>query len=140
MSKNIAIYCPARNIPDSDVGIHQPYPKLGPIPLEDVSGHDLAVQMLLALLTPGKHHGSHSQFDTIQKLHSTFANVWSASSQDSVQNLNIGYELKRWLGIGPTPSNSEWFQQFALECKKCMGQDSRQQFGISTEVMLALMN
>jgi hypothetical protein len=69
---------------------------------------------------------SYSQFDTIRKVRSAYANVWAAFHHDAGRNLNIGYEARWRLVISTCPSNSEWFQKFSLLCKKRMGQDSRQ--------------
>jgi hypothetical protein len=74
------------------LGVSQPSLRLGPMPVvEDVCGHGPAIQVLLNTLEPGKYHDSHSQFDTIRKMRSSFANVWATSSRDADgRNRNIG--------------------------------------------------
>jgi hypothetical protein len=51
------------------------YPTLGPMPLEDVTGHGVAAQMLMASCDPDKYHTEYSQYDTIPKLRSAYSSL-----------------------------------------------------------------
>jgi hypothetical protein len=49
-------------------GIINIFPRLGPMPVEDVTGHRVAVYMLLDSLKEGKYFKDHKQYDLIRKL------------------------------------------------------------------------
>jgi hypothetical protein len=63
------------------VDMQMPYEPLGPMPLEDLTGHRVAIQMLLYSLEPGTHSKNYKQFDTIRKMRSSFSNAWGASAR-----------------------------------------------------------
>jgi hypothetical protein len=121
-------------------GIMEIFPRLGPMPVKDVTGHRAAVYMLLESLKEGKYHKDHKQFDTIRKLWSTFRNVWGASVEEASMSFYLGFDDKKKQTISSCPTLSDWFSRFALGCKKRMGQDVRPQLGMSIEAMHALMN
>jgi hypothetical protein len=116
------------------------YPALGPMPLEDLAGYGIACQELMASTRPGTYHASHSQFDTVRKLRSSFANLWALSLKGASLNLSAGRDKKGNSTIlSDCPTESEWFNRFTLGMKKRMGQDVRPQLGFSVEVMLMLL-
>jgi hypothetical protein len=114
------------------------YPALGPMPLADVTGHGVAALELMASTRPGAYHASHSQFDTIRKLRSSFSSFWMASPRGVT--LSAGRDLRGGsIRLSDCPTDSEWFRRFSQGMKKRMGQDVRPQLGFSVEVMLALL-
>jgi hypothetical protein len=56
------------------------YPELGPMPLDDVWGHSVVIQMLFASRRKGRYHADHSQYETVHKYRAAFSNVWHAAS------------------------------------------------------------
>jgi hypothetical protein len=121
-------------------GIVKVFPRMGPMPVEDVTGHRVAIYMLLESLKVGRYHKDHKQFDSIRKLRSTFRNVWGASVEEASMSFYLGFDDKKKQTISSCPTLSDWFSRFALGCKKRMGQDVRPQLGISIEAMHALMS
>jgi hypothetical protein len=64
------------------------YPLMGPMPLEDVTGHAVAVQILLASREAGKYHADHSQYETIRKYRSALWNCWLASVRGAAVSIS----------------------------------------------------
>jgi hypothetical protein len=121
-------------------GIVEMFPKMGPMPVKDVTGYRAAVYMLLESMKAGKYHKDHQQFDSIRKLWSTFRNIWGASAEEGASmSFYLGFDDKKKQTISSCPTLSDWFSRFTLGCKKRMGQDVRPQLGISIEAMHALM-
>jgi hypothetical protein len=116
------------------------YPTMGPMPLEDVTGHSVAVQVLLASREAGKYHADHSQYETIRKYRSAFSNCWLASEKGSRVNISTGRDQKgQSILLTTCPTDSEWYKRFDKGLKKRMGQDVRSQLGFSIQVMKEMM-
>jgi hypothetical protein len=116
------------------------YQPLGPMPLEDLTGHGVAAQLLLSSTRRGTYHEDHCQYDTVRKLRSAFSSLRLASSQGAVFNLSGGRDNKgRSITFTDCSTESDWFKRFSEGMKKRMGQDVRPQLGFSVEVMLVLL-
>jgi hypothetical protein len=116
-----------------------PYEPLGPMPVDDLTGHRAAIQMLLCSLEAGAYSKDYKQFDTIRKLRSSFSNAWGASARGMLFNVSTGKEDRKKDRLTQCPTDSEWFGRFQLGCKKRMGQDVRPQLGLSIDVMKEYM-
>jgi hypothetical protein len=112
-------------------GQERMYPTMGPMPLEDVTGHSVAVQILLASREAGKYHVDHSQYETIRKHRSAFSNCWLALEKGSRVNISTGRDQRgQSILLTTCPTDSEWFKKpFDKGLKKRMGQDVRSQLG-----------
>jgi hypothetical protein len=51
---------------DYNEATNQPlsYPQLGPMPLRDVTGHSVAIQVVLASREKGRYHDDHQQYES----------------------------------------------------------------------------
>jgi hypothetical protein len=116
-----------------------PFKALGPMPVEDITGHRAAIHMLLSSLEAGTYSKDYKQFDTIRKMRSGFSNAWGASAKGMLFNISTGKEDRKKDRLTQCPTDSEWFGKFILGCKKRMGQDVRPQLGLSIEVMKEYM-
>jgi hypothetical protein len=105
------------------VEMRMPYETLGPMPVEDLTGHRAAIHMLLTSLEPGAYSKNYKQFDTIRKMWSAFLNAWGASAKATLFNVSTGKEDRHKDRLTRCPTDSEWFGRFQLGCKKRMGQD-----------------
>ena len=121
-----------------DVGIDPVFEPLGPFPVEDIQGTFVAVTMLQRSLEPGKH-ATYSQFQTIRKLRSAHSNQYMASVKGALASATLGRTLGKTF-LTQCPTNSIWFERFAMGCLKRMGQIVKQDLGISIEVELALLD
>jgi hypothetical protein len=74
----------------SSVGLSGPYEAVGTFPSFDHCGYEVAITMLLASQRPGKYAKGHSQWDTIRKYRTSYANYVKASPQGNQQILAFG--------------------------------------------------
>lgn len=122
------------------VGLRAPCPDLGPHPLQDVCGHGVAIQMVMASHFPGRHNVDCQQFDTIRRLRSACSNVHLASAEGAMAHWTVGVDAKgKRHTIRNCPTDSDWFERFALGCKLRMGQDYRPNLAMSVDVFKVLM-
>ena len=123
----------------SQFGLRKPFPPVCAMPVEDITGHGVAVVELMASLQPGKYHEDHCQFDTVRKIRSTYSNVWGASRHGTLENITtLSGDDKNRHTFTRCPTNTDWFAKFSNGMRKRMGQDTRPQFGISIQVMIEL--
>ena len=121
------------------VGMDPVFEPMGPFPIEDdIQGVFVAVMMFQRSLDPGRH-ASYSQFQTIRKLRSAHSNQYMASLRGALTSATLGWTLGKSF-LTQTPTNSLWFERFAMGCLKRMGQVVKQDLGISIEVELALLD
>ena len=121
----------------AELGIDPSFAALGPFPLEDIQGVNVAIHMLRRSLDPGRY-ASYSQFETIRKFRATFSNAYMASVYGAIGASSLGRNTPKTF-FTQCPTNSIWFEKFAQGCLKRMGQVIRQDLGISIEVELALL-
>jgi hypothetical protein len=69
------------------VNMRMPFKPLGPMPINDITGHRAAIQMLLCSLEEGTYSKDYKQFDTIQKMRSSFLNAWGALAKGMTFNV-----------------------------------------------------
>jgi hypothetical protein len=113
---------------------------MGPMPVDDVTGHAVAVHVLLASRETGRYHADHKQYETIRKHRSVFSNLWNASARGAAVNISIGKDTRsQSLLLSACPTDSEWYKRFDKGLRKRMGQDVRSQLGFSIGVMTVMM-
>jgi hypothetical protein len=116
------------------------FPDMGPMPVNDVKGHVVAVHVLLASRETGRYHADHKQYETIRKYRSAFSNLWNASARGAAVNISIGKDTRgQSLLLSACPTDPEWYKRFDKGLRKRMGQDVRSQLGFSIGVMTVMM-
>jgi hypothetical protein len=116
-----------------------PYEPLGPMLVDDLTGHRATFQMLLCSLEASAYSKDYKQFDTIYKLQSSFSNAWGVSARGMLFIVSKDKEDRKKDRLTQCPTDLEWFGRFQLGCKKRMGQDMRPQLGLSIDVMKEYM-
>jgi hypothetical protein len=103
----------------------------------DSLGFRVAIAIILKSLDPGWYN-SFQQFESIRKLRATYSNVYMASlvGGDSLRSFG-GDRAKYYLTSSPT--QSLFFERFALGCVRRMGQEVRQDWAITLPVVHALL-
>jgi hypothetical protein len=121
------------------VGLVPSFPALGPFPVSDSFGMNIAIAMLLKSLEPGRYHDSYQQFETIRKLRAGFSNIYGVSLEGTSCLRTVGGDhIKHSLAHSPT--QSLWFERFSQGCLRRMGQDVRQDWAITLPTMGALLD
>jgi hypothetical protein len=121
------------------VGLHGPYVHFGSMPDTDTFGYEVAIQTVLASRRPGKYSKDHTQWDSIRKYRTAYANHMRASPQANVNPLVLGDDkgkIQRFVGDG---CSSYWYSRFSIGCKHRMGQDWRPNKALSTSLLLAYL-
>ena len=122
------------------VGLHGPCLHQGPFPNYDHCGYELAVQMLLYSLNPGRNAKDHLQFDTIRQLSSAYGNQVRASPQSSSVTMAMADDRGRYQRFSTDASGSLWFKRFYQGCKYRMGQEWRSNQAFSVQLLLKLLH
>ena len=122
------------------IGLSGPYYPPGPLPSHDHCGYEVALQAVLSLLEKGSYSSSHKQWDTIRKLRSAYSNQMRASAISNFSALSMADNKGSYSRLAPDPCGSLWFQRFMEGCKSRMGQDSRPNRALSSELMLELLS
>lgn len=112
-------------------------PPLGPFPNRDILGWAVAINMILKTLRPGRYT-DYTQFDTVRKLCSAYANLFNLSLRGAEAHVYLGRELRSAL-LTKCPTQTDWFEKFALGCIKRMRQVVKSNMALSMEVMLELL-
>jgi hypothetical protein len=120
------------------VGLAPHFPPLGPLPVADLFGMRVSIEMLLKSLEPGRYHTSYQQFETIRKLRAGYANIFMASYEGVTSLRTVGGDKAKHT-LTNSPTQSLWFERFSQGCVRRMGQDVRQDWAIPLPVMSALM-
>jgi hypothetical protein len=90
-------------------GMTELFPRMGPMPVKDVTGHRVVIYILLDSLKEGKDHKDHKQFDLIRKLRAAFRKVWGASMEEASMSFYLGIDDKKKQTISSCPTLSDWF-------------------------------
>jgi hypothetical protein len=101
-----------------NVGSSGPYFELGPMPLTDHFGYEVAVQMVLDSCGRGNYHGYHKQFDTIRRLQSAFHSQAACAAINSGSNMALGNKREEYKRFAREATTSVWFQHFMSGCKR----------------------
>jgi hypothetical protein len=114
------------------VGLQGPYIQEGPLPSYDYCGYEVAIQMVLHSLRPGRYSPEYTQFETIRKDRSCFSNQVRASSKANRQILSMGDAKGSYQRFNFDGCGSLLFSAFIDGCRFRMGNDWRpnQVFGI----------
>jgi hypothetical protein len=105
------------------------------MPVEDLTGHQAAIQMLSYSHEAQMYSKDYKQFDTIRKMWTSFSNAWGASARGMLFNVSTGKEDRKKNRLTQCSTDSEWFGSFQLGCKRQLGQDVRPQLGLSIQMM-----
>jgi hypothetical protein len=85
------------------------FPVMGPMPVDNVTGYAVAVNVLLASRETGRYHADHKQeYETIRKHRLVFSNLWNASARGEAVNISIGKDTRgQSLLLSACPTDSE---------------------------------
>jgi hypothetical protein len=79
----------------------------------------------------------YTQFETLRKLCSAYANLYHASLEVSAAMMTLGRDSAKTF-LSNCPTHSLWFERFAKGCLRRIGQEGHQDKAISSGVMLEL--
>lgn len=103
----------------SMLGDDNPFPPQGPFPVADVDGMEVACNMLIRSLRPGRNAAT-VQYETIRKGRSAISNYIHASAHGTGKvSMSMGERGGTYVTASPT--NTQWFRRFLIGCHRRMG-------------------
>jgi hypothetical protein len=108
---------------------------VGPWPVADTCGFQVAIEMLKQSQGKGKNDSSYVQFDSIRKIRSAYANAYSSGPARCLDNRKLKSDKGQLLSFVSGPTDSQLFTMFMLGCEKRMGRLVKQDAGISFEML-----
>ena len=123
----------------TDLGLLFSRDKMGPWPMEDVTGLETAMLMLWKSLDKGQRGRSYCQFDTIRKIRTLRENINSGSVSGFLNNVAFTDQRGRVFHMDKSPHHTKWFQLFSKGCESRMGNATSQDAAISVEAMLGML-
>ena len=102
-----------------------PYAEPGPLPPKDHCGYEVAMQIVLSSLDPGRHSPDYKQWDTIRRIRTVFSNQSRASRVANAYVSSLSdMDGKNYTRITKEVCGSSlWFARFARGRNRRMGQD-----------------
>jgi hypothetical protein len=97
------------------VGLDGPYVHYGSMPSTDTFGYEVAIQTVLALRRPGKYARDHTQWDSIRKYHTAYANHVRASPQVKFNSLILGDDKGKAHRFVEDGCSSYWYSRFSCQ-------------------------
>ena len=118
-----------------DLGLKPVSIKLGPWPLADTQGFQVAIEMVRASQEAGKNAAAYVQFDTIRKVRAGYANTYDNSASSCQETVFFRGLAGRNSTLTRSNTDSRLFQMFAKGCEKRMGRLVYQELGLSFDVL-----
>ena len=112
---------------------------LGPWPLQDNQGFQVALEILRASQRKGRNSSAYVQFDSIRKLRAAYVNVYQTSPESVKRNLLLKGPRGNSFGLTSSGTDSVTFRMFMLGCEKRMGRVVLQELGFTVEVVLEML-
>ena len=121
------------------LGLEGPYLNMGPFPPFDYCGYQVACQMLMNSLEEGKINKSYTQWSTIRKLRTCYANQVRASPQANQLILAMNDTKGKYQRFSKDTCGSLWFHKFARGRKSRMGEEWRTNKAFSSKLLIKLI-
>jgi predicted Zn-ribbon and HTH transcriptional regulator len=123
-----------------DLGLEPIKIHLGPWPVADTCGFQVAIEMLKHSQGQGKNDASYIQYDSIRKARSAYSNVFEGGPVRCLDNRKLKTEKGQMLSFVSGPTDSKLFSMFMMGCEKRMGRFVKQDVGISLPVLQEMLN
>ena len=122
-----------------EVGLMGPCVSRGPMPNFDHCAYEVAVAMVLSSHKAGRNDKSHTQFDTIRQLRTCHANFERVSAESVFHHLSLDITSGPNKDITRIGTSTVWFRRFVTGCHSRMGQISKPNLGLTTNLILRVL-
>jgi len=102
-------------------------------------GHQVAVEMVMDSLKPGRYSKTHKQWDSIRHIRTSYANFGRVVDDLFHRHMALVSEMGSVHRPSTSPTASLWLERFAQGCKRRMGQDWRPDLPISAGLLKQIM-
>ena len=113
---------------------------VGPWPVADTCGFQIAIEMLRASQNPGRNDSSYTQFDSIRKMRSAYLTAYESSPSRCLDNRSFISGKGNHSAMVNSKTQSKLFVKFMRGCEKRMGRLVKQNVGISLEMLFAMLD
>ena len=113
--------------------------KMGPWPMSDTIGFQIALEILKASKLPGKNDATYSQFDTIRKVRTGYVNSIECEPLRVLNTLTFKNEKGQFFTPINSPTQSKLFTMFMQGCEKRMGRYVKQNIGLSLPTLQEIL-
>ena len=114
--------------------------KVGPWPIEDNVGFQIAIEMIKMSQGKGRNSTKYIQYDSIRKIRSAYANLYESGPDRCRDNRKLKSDRGQMLHFVSGETDSKLFSMFMKGCEKRMGRFVKQDCGISNDIMLAILD
>jgi hypothetical protein len=114
--------------------------KVGPWPVADTCGFQVAIEMLRHSQRSGRNNSNYVQFDSIRKARSAYSNAYESSPNRCLDNRKLKSDRGQMMAFVGGPTDSKLFSMFMLGCEKRMGRLVKQDLGLSFDMLVAILN
>ena len=139
VASTLGQFCKGRDL-SLELGLKPVEVPLGPWPVEDTQGFQIAIELLRASQRRGRNDRAYVQFDSIRKLRSAYANVFQSSPQVVHRNLLLKGPKGNSFALTNAPTDSLVFRMFMMGCEKRMGRLVIQELGFTVEMVKAMLD
>lgn len=113
--------------------------KMGPWPIGDKLGFQIAIEILRASKLPGRNASTYSQFDSIRKIRSGYLNCLDCEPSRVLDMKTLKTDKGQYLTHTNSPTQSKLFTMFMKGCEKRMGRLVKQDMGLSLPVLMEIL-
>ena len=113
--------------------------KVGPWPVEDNCGFQIAIEMIIMSQGKGRNSPNYIQFDSIRKIRSAYSNVFESSPQRCLDNRKLKSDRGQLMHFVNGDTDSKLFGMFMKGCEKRMGRYVKQDCGISNDILHSIL-
>ena len=121
------------------LGLSGPFEHQGPYPSHDHCGYEVAAAILMNSRRPGRYHKSHTQFETIRLIKSSYSSQFNASPAANIDPLTWTDRKSNYTRVTSDKCGSLWFSRFMVGLKIRMGQTYKPNQALSHELLKAVI-
>jgi hypothetical protein len=123
-----------------DLGLAPVKLRMGPWPVEDTCGFQIAIEILRSSQFPGKNASSYTQFDSIRKMRSAYLTAIEAGPNRCLDNGGFKTDKGQIFSLLDSPTQSRLFVMFMQGCEKRMGRLVKQDLGLSIDMLIEMLD
>ena len=121
----------------NSLGLLGPFEHSGPYPDNDHCGYEVAAAILMNSRRPGRYHKSHTQFETIRLLKSSYSSHFNSTPSSNIYPLTWVDKKGNYTKVTTDKCGSLWFSRFMIGLKIRMGQTFKPNQALSHPLLKA---
>ena len=121
----------------NSLGLLGPFEHTGPYPDHDHCGYEVAAAILMNSRRPGRYHKSHTQFETVRMLKSSYSSHFNSTPATNTNPLTWVDRKGNYTRVTTDKCGSLWFSRFMVGLKTRMGQTYKPNQAMSHPLLIA---